>query len=821
MKLQEYQQKRDFAKTSEPAGETAEKPRKDNLLFVVQHHIARRDHFDFRLEWNGVLLSWAVPKGPSYNPKDKRLAIQVEDHPIDYKDFEGVIPKGQYGGGTVMLWDEGYWKPLNDVDKGLSEGSLKFELFGSRLKGKWALVRLKDQDNKDEKNWILLKEKDEYASSGDKISNYFTSIRTGRTMSQIEKGIQKSSKNPISQVSVQLAKLADRPPESEDWLFEIKYDGYRIVAFVEDGSARLISRGGKDFTKHFEPIAQSLEKWAAGRAMVLDGEVVIIDSQGRTDFQALQNYMKDPKGKSLTYIIFDLLALDGADLRDYPLIQRKEMLSDLMKDAPKNLYFSRHVLGNGKQNLEAACRLNMEGIVGKKINSKYTGTRNGDWVKIKCSNSQEFVIGGYTKTDKKIKGISSILLGYYDGDNLIYCGRAGTGFTEKTQQELEQKFESVKQPGPPFSNAPKPKTNENITWLKPIYVAQVNFAEWTKDNLLRQASFKGLRMDKDPKEVVKETPKSVKENDNEDNKENKKAAQNLDLKPVKKGVNVIIGGIKITNPDKIAYPDLDLKKIDVVNYYAQVSSRMLPYVKDRILSVIRCPKGVEGSCFFKKHRESADKGIAVIPVINSEGESQDYFYIQDEYGLISEAQMGTVEFHVWGSSVPDIDKPDLMVFDLDPDEELGLEQVRQGVKDLKNLLDQLNLVSFLKTSGGKGYHVVVPFKPSVDWDTFGDFAKRVANALKTKWPEKYTDNIRKANRKGRIYIDWVRNGKGATSVAPYSLRARAGAKVSMPLAWDELDSMAPDGINIFEALSRLNNPDPWEGFFEVKQELKS
>ncbi|HEY8443396.1 MAG TPA: DNA ligase D [Clostridia bacterium] len=814
MKLEEYNQKRDFDKTKEPAGKVAEEKQKDKLIFVVQHHIARRDHFDFRLEWNGVLLSWAVPKGPSFNPKERRLAVRVEDHPYDYKDFEGVIPKGQYGGGTVMLWDEGYWKPLGDVDKGLKEGSLKFELFGNRLKGKWALIRLKDQEKgQEDKNWILLKEKDEYSSTEDKISAFTTSIKTGRTMGQIEKGIEKKDKNPISQVNVQLAKLVNTPPESDDWLYEIKYDGYRIVAFVEDGSVRLITRGGKDFTKHFEPIAQSIEKWAQDRPMVLDGEVVIIDNQGRTDFQALQSYMKNPKGKSLTYIVFDLMALDGADLRDYPLIKRKEILSDLMKDAPKNLYYSKHVIGNGKQNLEAACRLKMEGIVGKKINSKYTGARNGDWIKLKCSNSQEFVIGGYTKTNKKIKGISSVLLGYYEGENLIYCGRAGTGFTEKTAQELEQKFESIKQPEPPFSNAPKPKKDENVFWIKPQYVAQVNFAEWTQDNLLRQASFKGLRMDKEPKDVIKENPQLTPETEEKDNVPQ-------DLKPVQQGSTLTVGGIKITSPDKILFQDLGLKKIDIVMYYAQVAQRMLPYTQNRLLSVIRCPGGIEGSCFFKKHRENEGKGIGKMPVINSEGKDQDYFYIENIFGLISEAQMDAIEFHIWGSNIENIDKPDLMVFDLDPDEGMDIDQIRQGVRDLKNLLDQLNLVSFLKTSGGKGYHVVVPFKPAVDWDTFGDFAKRVAQALKTKYPDKYTDNIRKVNRKGRIYIDWARNGRGATSIAPYSLRARAGAPVSMPIAWDELDSVAPNGINMFEALSRIKSEDPWKDFFKIKQELK-
>jgi len=502
-KLEEYNQKRNFEKTSEPEGEGAT-PEK-GLRFVVQHHIASRDHYDFRLEWDGVLLSWAVPKGPSCDTRDKRLAVQVEEHPLEYRNFEGTIPKGEYGGGTVMLWDEGHWEPQADVAEGLSKGSLKFILRGRRLKGKWALVRMKAKAGETKANWLLLKERDEYAKTGEGISEFTTSIRTGRTMAEIEAGKnEKIARNPFSQADVQLAKLVNTVPEGEDWLYEMKYDGYRILAYIEGNSVRLITRNGNDYTDRFQDITSSLIDWAAGRTMVLDGEMVITDAKGKTDFQALQNYMRNPKPQSLTYIVFDLLALDGADLRGQRLIQRKETLEALMENAPKNLYYSKHVKGNGEESFAAACETGMEGVVGKKADSVYSGTRNGDWIKLKCDKRQEFVIGGYTLSDKKTRGVSSLLLGVYEDGELIYTGRAGTGLSESDMEELETKFESLKKTDPPFKFAPKPRSNEKITWLEPKLVAEIKFAQWTEENLIRQASFKGLRTDKDPIEIKKE-----------------------------------------------------------------------------------------------------------------------------------------------------------------------------------------------------------------------------------------------------------------------------------------------------------------------------
>ena len=811
IELQEYNRKRNFEKTMEPEGDIAES--EDSLKFVVQHHMARKDHYDFRLEWGGALLSWAVPKGPSYDIRDKRLAIQVEDHPLEYRNFEGTIPQGEYGGGVVMLWDEGFWEPSGNVEEDLRNGALKFVLNGRRLKGKWALVRLKAKEGETQKNWLLLKEKDEYAKSLEEMSEFATSIRTGRTMTEIAEGADaKNTKNPFSSADVQLAKLVDKVPESDDWLYELKYDGYRIVAYIEGNCARLITRNGNDYTGRFQRVASSLIDWATGRAMILDGEMTVTDASGKTDFQALQNYMKNPKHQNLTYIIFDLLALDGEDFRGHRLVERKDTLEALMKDSPKNLWYSRHVKGNGKESFAAACSLGMEGIVGKKADSVYSGTRNGDWIKLKCDKRQEFVIGGYTRSDKKTSGVSSLLLGVYEKHDFLYAGRAGTGLSELGAKELEKTFVNIVRTTSPFKLAPKPRPNEKITWLKPEMVAEIKFAEWTKDHLLRQASFKGLRTDKSPKAVKMERANDETQPASAEDKEKKlmETAQN----------ELMIAEVKITHPDKILFDNPQITKADVIRYYEKVSGRMLPYISHRILSIVRCPKGISQTCFYKKHPGQESKGIITIPVSNSEGRMEDYFCIEDLTGLISEAQMGTLEFHTWGSRIDALEKPDMMVFDLDPDEGMELDRVRQGVRDLNSILAELSLVSYLKTSGGKGYHVVVPFKPAASWDAFHDFAKRVAEVMEQKWPDRYTSNIRKSKRTDKIFIDWIRNGRGATSITPYSIRARIGAKVSMPICWEELDTVAPNGVDMPDALLRIEKNNPWEDFFTVNQHLK-
>ena len=810
-KLSEYKQKRNFEITLEPEGNTRDS--EENLRFVIQHHMASRNHYDLRLEWGGVLLSWAIPKGPSYDTRDKRLAVRVESHPMEYRNFEGTIPKGEYGGGIVMIWDEGFWEPKGNVEEGLAKGELKFVLKGIRLKGKWALIRWKAKSDNTKDNWLLLKEKDEYVKSADITSEFTISIRSGRSMEEIEKGEdEKIIRNPFNTADMQLAKLVNTVPEGEDWLYELKYDGFRIMAFVEGNLVRLITRNGNDYINRFHEIALSLIDWADGRAIILDGEIVVTDASGKTDFHALQNHMKNPESQKLTYIVFDILALDGIDFREHTLIERKEALESLMKDAPKNLYYSRYVRGNGKEGFAAACEANLEGIIGKKADSVYSGTRNGDWIKLKCDKRQEFVIGGYSLTDKKTRGVSSLLLGVYEDNELVYTGRAGTGMNESDMKMLEDKFENLKRIESPFKIVPKSRPKETVTWLEPELVAEIKFAEWTKDKLLRQASFKGIRTDKDPKEIKREKA--------EDEAQLQSSVKETEKTMVTNTGGIIIEGVKITNPDKVIFEDPKITKEDVVLYYSKVSQLMLPFVRHRVISIVRCPKGVSQTCFYKKHPDSGRKGITSIPVIIGSGETEEYFYIEDTSGLIYEAQMGTLEFHIWGSSTDQLEKPDMMVFDLDPDEGMDISRIRQGVRDIRSILSELSLNSYLKTSGGKGYHVVVPLNPVVTWDVFYDFAKRVAEVMEKKWPDLYTSNSRKTKRTGKIFIDWIRNGRGATSVAPYSLRARKGAKVSMPIAWDELDTVAPDGINMADAVLRITGNDPWKDFFNNNQMLK-
>ncbi len=802
-KLGEYAQKRNFAETKEPAGKQTRKSKNGKLIFAVQLHAARRLHYDLRLEWDGVLLSWAVPKGPSFNPRDKRLAVKVEDHPVDYADYEGVIPKGQYGGGTVMLWDKGLWEPLNDVDKGLQDGSLKFSLKGKRLKGKWTLVKLKDGE---QDNWLLIKEKDGFVKDFDGISSYVTGISSGRTMEKITAEESPQNKvNPFNTVQAELAELANDIPSEKGWLYEIKYDGYRITAFTEKGETRLVTRNNLDYTAKFPSIAKAVTQAARGRAAVLDGELIAAGTDGRSDFQALQHYSARSQ-KQLIYMAFDLLALDGDDLRDMPLYDRKAKLRAFLAEAPSEVRYSAHVEDRGGDVYAAAQAMGLEGVVGKKADSAYRKGKNGDWIKLKCYKRQEFVIGGYTESDKKQHGIGALLLGFYEGNKLIYVGRAGTGISTSEAKRLLGLFRPLAAEHTPFANAP-PRKGEHVKWLKPELTAEIQYGEMTEEKVLRQASYKGLRYDKPPRDVIMEVG-AAKQRKTE-TAESGRAGKN----------KTEVAGVAVSSPDRKVFFNPEVSKIDVARYYEAAAERMMPYAGGRVLSVVRCHKGVKAGCFFKKHPQGKAEGVEVVTVANSEGEEGEYFYLSDGRGLISEIQLGTVEFHVWGSRVENMEKPDMMVFDLDPDEGMDLTRIQRGVKDLKSVLDKLNLKSFLKTSGGKGYHVVVPFIPSASWQTFHDFARKVAELMENKWPDRYTSNVRKIKRKGRIFIDWARNGRGSTSVAPYSLRARPGAKVSMPIAWTELDTVAPDGVDIFDAVKRLGKRDPWKNFFAVEQTL--
>lgn len=830
MSLEKYNKKRDFSVTSEPKGENASSKRKlkNNVdkkvksdkkksmnggIFVVQYHVSRVKHFDLRLEHNGVLLSWAVPKGFSFNPLDKRLAVHVEDHPIEYAEFEGTIPKGEYGGGTVMIWDRGTWQAAGDVDEMLKRGSIKFVIHGERIKGAWALVRLKD-----EKNWLLIKEKDEFIKKSSGISHFKTSVKTGRTINEISDGkILNAPQNPFQKVDVMLAKLEHKVPQGDDYAFEIKYDGYRTIAFIEGGHCRLVSRNGKDFSDKFMSVCQALIKLAHGRSMVFDGEMTMVDEHGKSDFQALQNYMKNPSDGGLVYVIFDILALDGIDLRSKTLLERKSILEDVLKTAPNNLVYSQHVIGQGEKSFNLAKKLKLEGIIAKRIDSSYTSGRKGDWIKVKVSPRQEFVIGGFTRSSKRTNGISSLLLGYYNNEEFIYIGRTGTGINENENAEIFNKLKKNISKKSFFTNKVAKSGDETIFYVKPRLVCEVQYAEITNEHMLRQASFKGIREDKSAKEVTLENNKSLSLERNIVNSDNNKKSikkEQLDNK------NSVLG-VKISNPERVVYNSKKLTKLDVAQYYAAVSKRMLKYINGRLVSVVRCHGGVNGECFYKKHPMKNSDKVKIVKVKNSEGEKSEYFYLDSAEGIIKQVQLGTLEFHIWASQMPELEKPNYMVFDLDPDENMSLENVRRGVKDLKKVLDKLGLKSFLKTSGGKGYHIVVPFAKSVGWQDFYSFAKEVALIMEQKWQDRYTTNVRKDSRKGKIFIDYMRNNRASTSVAPYSLRARKGAKVSMPISWRELDKIAPDGVDLMEAKLRIKKADPWKNFFSVNQKIKN
>ncbi|MCL1802854.1 MAG: DNA ligase D [Eubacteriaceae bacterium] len=807
-RLNGYISKRDFTKTNEPAPTRPQKAAEG--IYAIQKHASRREHYDLRLECNGTLLSWAVPNGPSLNPKDKRLAVHVEDHPIEYAGFEGTIPKGEYGGGTVMLWDEGTWDPIGEnVGSALAKGVLKFALHGKRLQGKWALVQMKPSGEQESKNWLLIKENDEYAMKTPGISAYTKSIRSSHTMKQIEKeSLHNMQKNPFSTASPQLAMPADSPPGGKGWVFESKYDGYRMLAFIEGGEAALYSRNGKSYTHRFPEIAMSLQELAGKRAIALDGEIVAYGDDGNASFQMLQNYLRHPNGANIIYFAFDLLALDGKDLRNVPLLNRKEALLQLLDGAPANIKYSRHVEGNGQQCLIAAANAGMEGIIAKRADSIYSGKRSHDWLKIKCSSGQEFVVCGYTLSEQRNIGFSSLLLGYYEGGNLVYAGRVGTGFSEKEKDDLIKSFSKLQRKTPPFADPPKNRKTEKTIWLRPTLVCEVKFTEWTNEGLLRHASYKGMRQDKKAGEVAKESANLP------------KAVSLATPKGKAPQADIVVGGVRISNPGKAMYANPTITKEDVANYYLSVSQRMLEYSANRILSVVRYPNGIDENSFYKKRPDSSETGIKTTLIADSSGEEKEFFYISSAQGLLAEAQMCTIEFHTWGSKAGSIEKPDIMVFDLDPDEGLSLAKIRKGALDLREVLASLSLESFVKTSGGKGYHVQVPFAKSSGWEAFNAFAKKVAELMQDRWPGKYTANSRKNNREGKIFIDWMRNSRGATSIAAYSLRARPGASVSMPITWDEVGKVAPDGIKINNAIKRISQSDPWKGFYNLGQKLK-
>jgi bifunctional non-homologous end joining protein LigD len=880
MGLELYRKKRNFKTTPEPAGHVPAK-RSAEPVFVIQKHAASHLHYDFRLEHNGVLLSWAVPKGPSLDPHDKRLAMHVEDHPIEYGDFEGVIPPKQYGSGTVLLWDRGTWEPQGDPEAGYAQGKLKFILHGEKLHGGWMLVKSHGGKYDGEKSWLLIKENDAYARSGPQAQVVETepdSVASGRSLEAIaadpdrvwhsNKSVEENVRTGRvarrkvalnlgkvrgahkaalpNTMEAELATLVDDAPTGDGWVHEIKFDGYRMLSRVDDGECVIVSRNGKEWTASFPTIANALVRLPMKSGWI-DGEIVVLDANGRTSFQALQNVLSEGLSAKLVYYVFDLPYADGYDLRDATLVERKKLLAKIVGEGSVVRY-SDHVAGDGPQFFAQACRLGVEGIVSKRADSRYVATRSRDWQKVKCTERQEFVIGGYTNPQGSRTGFGALLLGVYDGDALRYCGKVGTGFTDDTLTALTTKLETLATDKPPFVNPPTGAEARRAHWVRPELVAEVAFTEWTRDGTLRHPSFQGLREDKSPREVVRETPSdtaaatkpastkpsATKASATKGAATKGAATKAAAVKPAdpkrakaarissSRESNDTVAGIAISNPDKLLYPEAGIGKLDVAHYYDAIGELIVPQLRDRPLTLVRCPNGWNKPCFYQKHaNESVSEQVERIDIRDSVG-VQPYMMANSVSAVVALLQMGVLEFHPWGSRVPDLDHPDRLIFDFDPDESLGYDKLVEAVTVLRKLLDTLELEAFLKTTGGKGMHVVIPVEPTRTWDDVKAFCQAVAEMIVKAFPDRYTASMAKARRPGRIFIDYLRNVQGATAVAAYSARAKRGAPVSMPVDWSELaNDVRFDYFNVknVPGMVAKRTRDPWARMRRVRQQL--
>ncbi len=929
MSLKEYRKKRRFDVTSEPAGD---RQAATGQRFVVQKHAATRLHYDFRLEHDGVLKSWAVPHGPSLDPTVKSLAVQVEDHPVDYATFEGTIPKGQYGGGTVMVWDQGTWQSLDpDVGQALKRGKLSFTLQGEKLSGAWTLVQMKSRG---EENWLLLKQRDEFAVS-EKSNNILESkpksVITGRDMSQIADGEKpvaprrskkkvtaqgvatksesslatsvkdgseprRSRKSSTSKtiprekpaasansassvdrrevlrhlrqtsrgklpdtIQPQLATLADEVPQGDEWIHEVKLDGYRILARCDGSDVQLFTRKGLDWTHRFPTIARSVAQLKLKGAW-LDGEVVALDDRGVSNFQRLQNGLSENNESQFVYYVFDLPWAESRDLTDLSLTERKAVLAEVLKSQSdqSHVRFHDHIAGSGSKVLKNACRLTLEGIISKHRDGKYEPRRSDTWLKIKCAHHQEFVVGGYTEPSGNRKGLGALLLGYYRDKRLVYCGRVGTGFNETSLKDLVARMKPLKTDVCPFDDAPTGAQLRGVHWLRPKLVAEISYATRTDDGILRQSVFHGLREDKSPTEIVLERPvmharslfhgKGTKRSDSrkpetsddasesdESPTDSKKPASTRSVSRTserakrKSRVNAeeeaIVAQVTITHPERLVFTDPPITKLDLIEYLKAVSDWMLPFVAARPITLVRCPQGPTQKCFYQKHMDDAlPEGVTSVD-IKEEHQSSAYPVIKSLKGLIGLAQLNAIEFHPWPALARAVEKPDRMIIDLDPGEGCSWQDVVEGAQLVREILSQVKLKSFVRTTGGKGLHVVTPIRAgSCTWDELKTFAKLLADSLAEKYPTRYVSTISKAARRGKVFVDYLRNQRGATAVASYSPRARPGAPVSVPLEWKELsDDAANNQFNVQTVLSRLKKRrrDPWAGFAELKQKLPS
>lgn len=828
--LADYNAKRDFGRTAEPAGKRVSS--QGGNRFVVQKHDATRLHWDFRLEMDGVLKSWAVTKGPSLNPDDKRLAVRTEDHPLDYAMFEGVIPAGEYGGGTVMLWDQGTWAPIDGKSaEDLEKGHLHFRLEGQRMKGEWLLVRMRPRPGEKRENWLLRKIDDSYAGgSDDLVDHCLTSVLTGRSMAEIaadpqaehalsgksrqafarEMAAAERHNNRLAGVapsrrtrgklprfrSLQLATLVDTVPAGNDWMHEIKFDGYRALIAANGRDVRVYTRTGLDWTDKFGPLVEAIAALDLPSCLI-DGEITSPDGNGNPSFSTLQEALKrerQPSDLRLDFHAFDLLELDGEDLTGEAAIERKYRLDALLRQAKPPIHVADYVIGAGEKLLKAMCAAGQEGIISKRVDAPYRGRRTHGWVKVKCTRRQEFVIIGWKPSRSKLRPFASLLLAQYEGDRLVYRGMVGTGFNEGMLADLSAQLD-------PLSIGKAPcdvdRTEaRHVHWVRPELVAEVAFAEFTAEGRVRHASFISLRADKPARSVVREEPQPM---------------------------PTTASRVTITHPDRTIFPESGQTKGQLADYYSAIAAPLLVHGGNRPISLVRCPEGTAKQCFFQKH-DSGGFGPDVhhVPIREKDGGTEDYLYIDSAAGLLECVQMGTIEFHGWACHADAVERPDRMVFDLDPDTGIGFPDVRKAAFELRKQLAELGLTSFAMLTGGKGIHVSVPLTPGHDWDTHRDFAKRFAEAMSQAEPDRFVATMSKARRKERIFIDWLRNQRGGTAVVPYSARARTGAPVAAPVAWDELDAIdraARWSIDDVEELLQRASDAPLKGWGMATQKL--